>query len=32
MQTSLAVVGEAGNLQQLMLFDVDEFLKKNDSA
>lgn len=32
MQTSLALVGEAGNPQQLILFDVDEFLKKNDSA
>ncbi len=32
MQISLALVGEAGNPQQLMLFDVDEFLKKNDSA
>lgn len=26
------LIGEAGNSQQLMLFDVDEFLRRNDSA
>jgi putative transposase len=32
LQASLGLLGEAGNPQQLTLLDVDEFLKKNNSA